>query len=41
VPIDPALTRRLDETSDRLNQHSEDLQDQAEQPASPTPTPSQ
>jgi hypothetical protein len=41
VPIDPALTRRLDETSDRLNQHSEDLQSQAEQPASPTPTPSQ
>jgi hypothetical protein len=39
IPIDPALTRRLDRASDALEQRSEDLQRRSEQLAQPTLTP--
>jgi hypothetical protein len=39
VPIDPALTTRLDRASDALEKRNEALQNQSQQLAQPTPTP--
>jgi hypothetical protein len=39
VPIDPAITQRLDRTGDLLNQKTQQLQEQTQQFAQPSPAP--